>query len=532
MESDWRCVWLASLLCWLAACSDDGGTEVVADPVRTSDGGTRDATVRGGKPTDRGGDDDALPDDDGDEERDAGARDRDGGAGDAAVALPDGQRLQDRRQFTIDPSSLPFFALSEPTVPTDRWAGQLEGAGYRIEVPSNWNGQLVMYAHDYQGVNAALSVRSPSLRRHLVEQGFAWAASSFTRNYYDVRAGVEDTNALALAFTRIAEENGRKLAVPTKIYVLGHAMGGHVAGAAVERETEQTARNKVHYHGALAMCGVMGDLELFRYFAAYQAAAHQLAGVPITRWPVADFQAVRGRLVTALYTSFPSLTTPLGDRLRTVVMNLSGGARPLFEQGFTSNEQANVWNAFAGDAWLFGVLRDPTVDTRAVVYQLDGDPSVNTDEMALNRTVFRVHAVSDDMLNPPRPDGLRWVPPVHGDFAVPVITLHTLGDVLVPFSMQQVYRRRALDKGRGELLVQRAIRAAGHCEFTLAEQIAAFDALVAWEQRGVKPDGDEVLDAAVVSAPTYGCKFTDHRTTLDDPPLLRNARASMPACAP
>ena len=36
--------------------------------------------------------------------------------------------------------------------------------------------------------------------------------------------------------------------------------------------------------------------------------------------------------------------------------------------------------------------------------------------------------------------------------------------------------------------------------------------LDAWVQYGVKPEGDVVLDPAVVATDDYGCKFTDFVT--------------------
>src|SRR5262245_60604439 len=48
-------------------------------------------------------------------------------------------------QYFIDESKLPFDALAG--VPTDRYWGVHSGAGYRIEVPQNWNGRLVLWAH-------------------------------------------------------------------------------------------------------------------------------------------------------------------------------------------------------------------------------------------------------------------------------------------------------------------------------------------------------------------------------------------------
>ena len=52
-----------------------------------------------------------------------------------------------------------------------------------------------------------------------------------------------------------------------------------------------TAINKVKYAGAVPMCSVLGDTELFNYFAGYQVAAQKLAGVPLTKFPATDFEA-------------------------------------------------------------------------------------------------------------------------------------------------------------------------------------------------------------------------------------------------
>ncbi|MEV4172754.1 hypothetical protein [Nonomuraea sp. NPDC049709] len=60
---------------------------------------------------------------------------------------------------------------------------------------------------------------------------------------------------------------------------------------------------------------------------------------------------------------------------------------------------------------------------------------------------------------------LTEVPGVSGKIGVPVLSLHNLGDNFVPFSMEQYCRADVASHGRSQLLVQRAIRAAGHCEF-------------------------------------------------------------------
>ena len=54
----------------------------------------------------------------------------------------------------------------------------------------------------------------------------------------------------------------------------------------------------------------------------------------------------------------------------------------------------------------------------------------------------------------------------------------------MPFSMQQIYARRTLLWGQGGMLVNRAIRAAQHCEFSVPEQERAFADMLRWVDQG------------------------------------------------
>ncbi|MFM1990096.1 MAG: hypothetical protein RJA99_3053 [Pseudomonadota bacterium] len=464
------------------------------------------------------------------------------------ATAPDEPRAHDARRYTVDQAALRATLTTADaaargghgdfrpieSIATDRWVGVLDGAAYQIEVPRDWNGRLVMYAHGYRGTGAALTVAPPRIRRHLIANGYAWAASSYSANHYDVRAGVEDTNALALAFTRIARDNGRTLAEPTHRFVTGHSMGGHISAAAVERETLERARHRVKYDGAVPMCGVMGDTALYDGFAAYQAAALQLAGVKATELPPKDWSAVEPVLRRRFFSTFPAegregVLTRDGETLRRVWVGLSGGERPGADLALTlppggGGYTPTVWGAFSRDGTMQGMLARNGVDTRRIVYRVPGDAAT---EAELNRSALRVSG--DPRANLPRTDGLRWVPVLPARVAVPVVSIHTLGDGYVWFSMQQDYRRRADAAGSSTHVVQRAVRGVGHCDFTLAEEEEAFDAMAVWALFGRRPNGDEVLDPAVVASPTYGCRFS-RVPRLEDSALVKSLRARLPAC--
>ena len=106
-----------------------------------------------------------------------------------------------------------------------------------------------------------------------------------------------------------------------------------------------------------------------------------------------------------------------------------------------------------------------------------------------------------------------------------MVSIHTLGDMYVPFNMEQIFKRRADALGTSGKLVQRAMRGITHCDFTLAEQEQAFADMVAWEQTGTKPLGDDVLTPSVVADANYGCKFS-RAPRADDSAFIRGFRAS------
>ena len=460
------------------------------------------------------------------------------GSGNSEVApVPEETRAQDGRVFTADATATTFTAMAAAATDitdmstTSRWAGVLNGAGYRVEVPANWNGKLVMYAHGYAGTGAALTVQNVAIRRHLIQNGYAWAASSYSKNYYDVRVGVEDTNALALEFTKIAAKNSRALAAPSKIFITGFSMGGHITAAAIEDEAKKTAIHKVNYNGALPMCGVMGDTALFDQFAAIQVTAQALAGVP--NHPFEKFSEIIGPVTGALFTSFPSAsapsapiaTTATGAKFASVLKNITGGERPMFAQGLSfGGSFPNIWGSLGGDGTITGILNKNVLDTTGFTYVIDGDAAGST---ALNVSAQKLTAAAD--ANRLRTDGLRWIPQANGEFKIPVVSIHTLGDLFVPFSMQQVYQKRVAAKGNGTWLVQRAIRGASHCDFTIAEQVDAFDALIKWEADGVKPAGDNVVAAATVAAANYGCTFTKNTLGPDDGAGVKALRGAIAA---
>lgn len=403
-----------------------------------------------------------------------------------------------------EPDGTPFTATPASTVHT----GIAGGAAYRIEVPKAWNGRLVVYAHGYRGTGDVVYVDSPALRAHYVATGFAWAASSYQTNGYDVGQGVRDSHALIDLFRRVTTRRA------TAVYMTGASMGGHITAVAIEEHPRS-------FVGAMPVCGVLGDAELFDYFLDANLTAAALAGVRV-EFPAAPdagypdrWRAQVRRMLPALglATGRPPALTAAGRTWSEIVERRSGGERPGFAAAFAYWNTATSSAPTADLPFLFGlypglsggtagIAAGNLTDNRFTLYRSTDRARPTAAEWRLNARVLRVAPTAR-----PSP-GLDGVPRIDGRPGVPVLSLHDVGDLFVPFSMEQVYARRALRNGRAGLVVTRAIRGVGHCDFTQAELRQGFDDLVRWVRTGRRPGGDAILNRRAVAAAGFGCRYT------------------------
>ena len=411
-------------------------------------------------------------------------------------------------QYFVDEAKLPFDALPGATA----FWGVHMGAGFRAEVPANWNGSLVVWAHGFRGTGLELTVDNHPLRPLLISRGFAWAASSYSRNDYDISSGVQTTHALVQHLNDVVGQ-------PDRVYLTGASLGGHVTAASIEQYPAA-------YDAALPICGVLGDYELFDYFLDFNVAAQQL-GTGASQFPVDPVQYITITVpqikanLSLVPGGWPNILNADGQNLKNLVELRSGGVRPNFEEAwffwntfpsFVSGPGNFLFDLGTGDGTL---PRAPgvAVDNSDVVYQFDSDPSLSVEEQAFNAGVVRVTADPQARVR----GGLRQVPEISGDIRIPVLTLHNLGDLFVPVLNEVEYVKRVTAHGKRDLLVQRAIRGVGHCDFTGAEFSRAFLDLVAWLETGIKPAGDDFLNPAEVANPLFGCTFTQGSHLLATP---------------
>ncbi len=350
--------------------------------------------------------------------------------------------------------------------------GQIDRAAYRIEVPDAWNGELVLYAHGFAGFGTEVAVESPprALRQYLVANGYAWAASSYSENGYVPGIGADDTLALKRHFV---EEFGD----PERTYIAGASMGGNVVALALENQATE-------YDGGLALCGALGGIEQIDYLASWVAVAEYTSGLT---FPIGEPGA---NLAPVFLTELPRLLgapdapTEQGRQFASVIKLLTGGPRPFFAEGFREQYIVNFGLVMIDPERRLLVNRAATnTDTD---YAIDAGLGVTAEE--LNAGVRRYASDPEARNAETHPDAV----PTTGRIRVPLLTLHNTGDLFVPISMEQSYRAKVEAAGKGDLLVQRAIRAGGHCKFSEQELTAAFADLVAWVKDGTKPKGEDL----------------------------------------
>lgn len=360
--------------------------------------------------------------------------------------------------------------------------GKYDGGIYRVEIPDNWNGELALYAHGFTSnagaQGSALRVGNSPIRAHLIEQGYAWAASSYRCNGYVPGQGLLDTMALTDLFTKF---NGGR--APQRVYLTGTSMGGHVTLLGMHEFPTAFA-------GGLAMCPA--GPELFDFFAATGAAAEVITGVQFT---LDTMQADLAKMSEIL--GKPPAYTDKGRQLASVEIDISGGPRPFAVEGLASRFMGNISGAaIAGST----TPSNRAVMTTQVKYAID--EGLGLTASALDSRVRR-KALDPEIRNPMGP--YDELVPFDGKLERPVLTMHGTGDLFVPIFLEQSLKRAVVAAGKQDLLRQRIYRITGHCGFSQPEMVKAFDDLTAWVHKGTRPEGDDVSG----DLSNAGLKFTD-----------------------
>lgn len=340
------------------------------------------------------------------------------------------------------------------------------GSLYRIVVPDNWNGSLVLYAHGFVTPDQpiALPAEADLFVQLLAPQGIAIAYSSFSENGWNVKDGAQRTHQLLGLFNS-------KFSQPSRVYIGGASMGGLIA-------IKLTESYPGTFAGALAACAVAGGTrQLFEYHSHVRAlfdvlypgvlpgdAASLPPGtdintqiiLPATAAMIADPASA---LTLASIDQAPVPFASPAELVQSIITALVGNAGDVADQRLTR-----------GKAYFDNLN---TVYSSAVL-----PPFV---VQAINAGIDRFAA---------SPSALaafdhNYTP--SGDLQIPMLMLSNARDPVAPAFNQSSYLAAVTAQGAEDLLVQRQVPAYGHCVFTPTEIATALSDLVLWAQAGIKP---------------------------------------------
>lgn len=374
------------------------------------------------------------------------------------------------------------------------WRGQdSAGAHYLIAMPAKWSGVLVVHAHGGPSLGEPKTSRADEdIKRWAItlSEGHAWAGSVFRQGGFAVTTAAEDTERVRRIFVD-------HVASPRRTLLHGQSWGAMVATRAAELFPRS-------WEGILFTSGVVAgpttydfrlDLRaIYQHLCQNHPRAHE-PQYPLSIGLPADSTLTAADLVAraddCLGTRRPAAqrTPQQAQKLKTIVDVVK-----IPESSVVSHLN---WGTFA--------LRD-VVDKNGGMSPLGNQGARyvgSPDDAQLNAAVPRFQA-------DPRAVARFAADVDHsGRFAVPVISVHGVGDATVFVEGQDTLRQRMVAAGRGERLVQAFVNSSDHSYWGDAMYPPLFDALLRWVEAGEKPTPQSIANrcAALRTANPQACLF-------------------------
>ena len=362
---------------------------------------------------------------------------------------------------------------------------------YLIEVPSNWNGTLALYSHGYEFPPAqpVHDVGDLDTGKWMLDHGYALAGSTYATTGWALEQAFQDQIALLDVFKA-------DFGQPRRTIAWGHSLGGMITAGLV-----QLFPNR--FTAALPMCGVVAGgpgvwnqgLDSEFAFKVLLAPSTKLVGFTGVADAAANYGMATGALVAAQATPAGRARTALSAALADVPGWFDPASPEPTPNDYTTQEANQVqWDLHPD--FLFGFFGRLELESRA-----HGNFSWNTGvdyREQLARSTDRAEVMAlyaaaglnlekdlDTLNDAPRiaadPKAVDYVTKFityNGDIDMPVLTMHTTGDGLVEVTDEQAYASVVASAGDSSLLRQAFVHRAGHCSFTPAETISAFQTLV------------------------------------------------------
>jgi hypothetical protein len=387
-------------------------------------------------------------------------------------------------------------AATSATAASAHFSGTLaDGAAWIADVPSDWNGTLLLFSHGFGPLVVTEPLGGPA-HDALLARGYALAGSSYDPNgsWWALQSAVHDQ------FQTIDATTGAGLPrAPSRVIAVGTSMGGLVSAL----EAQQGAG---HIDGALTTCGIVaGAIDLNNYQLDGEYVISKLLAPSaiqlVNFFPNFGAGIASGLALQAVANQ--AQTTPAGRArlaLALAFLNATPAApdepppppndpdvveaaqfRSMFGGGFpivAFINAARPWiemSAGGNGSWTLGedfaslLDHSPYANTVRALYRESG--------LDLKADLAKLTAEANVAADPAAIASLEQTSVPTGHLDVPELDLHTIHDPLVPVEMENEYAGVVRAAGSNPLLRQAYVDRFGHCAFTGSELVAGVEAV-------------------------------------------------------
>ena len=372
-------------------------------------------------------------------------------------------------------------------------SGVINGAPYRVVVPENWNGTLLVYAHGYRdradhpgevdNRNADVAP-SAALEPVLLGQGYALAGTAFRNNGWAVQEGIEDMRNLVVFFRN-------HVAQPDRTIIWAFSMGTVIGFKSVENFGDI-------YDGALCACAVgAGTARSFDASADLMLAYNTVFG-SLPSWGTTgdvrddiDFETEVLPKVAAEVNNPANF--PAYEFIRLVTGTPGRGITPpappafypgwVFTDMFFATEARAELERRAGGPIVQNLNRNYNLTPQEIGYLI----ALGVPPTAINNWLAIMNAHRNIFAPPSSRAYVEQNATYSGNILKPVLTMHTIIDPLVTVSQENAYRQTVMATNHDIRLFQTYTDGNGHCNFTAPQLITAVNEINRWVITGARP---------------------------------------------
>ncbi len=382
--------------------------------------------------------------------------------------------------------------VAQSKAPSGTFTGFIGGAQYLIEIPSAWNGTLLLFSHGLVPPTSSNPPQDAPDRASavwLLAHGFALAGSSYSQTGWAVAQALHDQIVLLNYFND-------RFPRPVRTIAWGQSLGGLVTAGLVQR-------NHARFAGALPMCGVLaGSIGNWNVALDGEVALQTLLDPKHQAVTLVHINSPILNILQAESLVEAAKLTPQGRArlaLIAAMADLPGWFDPASPEPAATNYAVQLSNQIK---WLYQQDVPLSFGFRTELeLRAQGNPSWNTGvdyRQQLARSVdnqevqFLYHQaglnLSTDLASLQRapriaadPRAVRYLQKnitLDGRLPIPVLTMHTTGDGLVPVQQEQSFSSVVRAAHQQNLLRQIYVHRAGHCTFTPAEEVTGLRVLL------------------------------------------------------